>query len=132
VIVVDTQIVVYRLFPGPTSLPVEAIFEKDLDWRAPPIWLSEFRNVAAGFIRSETASLGEVLDKVVAATLMVSTEFVESERVLSLVPTSPCTAYDLEFVALAQQLQVPLVTNDRQILRSFPAVAVTPADFVQS
>jgi predicted nucleic acid-binding protein len=31
--------------------------------------------------------------------------------------------YDCEFVALAQHLDVPLVTADKKILREFPAIA---------
>jgi predicted nucleic acid-binding protein len=34
-------------------------------------------------------------------------------------------AYDCEFVALAQYLNVPLVTADKKILREFPEVATS-------
>lgn len=37
---------------------------------------------------------------------------------------SGCSAYDCEFVTLARDLDVRLVTLDRQILRSFPKLAV--------
>ncbi len=50
---------------------------------------------------------------------------VGSRRVLELVRDSGCTAYDCEFVALAMQLGVELVTMDRQILRGFPKHAVS-------
>jgi predicted nucleic acid-binding protein len=50
-----------------------------------------------------------------------------SHHVLSLAAQSGCSAYDCEFVALAQDLRVPLVTTDRQILKAFPTVAVSPA-----
>ena len=35
-----------------------------------------------------------------------------------------CTGYDTEFVASARDLDTPLVTADRQILRAFPAIVI--------
>jgi len=49
--------------------------------------------------------------------------------VLELAVRSRCTAYDCEFVALAKQLGVPLVTSDRQVLAAFPETAVSPDAF---
>lgn len=45
-------------------------------------------------------------------------------RVLQLVDRSVCSAYDCEFVGLAQALDLPLIISDAQILRSFPDTAV--------
>ena len=53
-----------------------------------------------------------------------------SHHVLSLAAQSGCSAYDSEFVALAQDLSVPLVTTDRPILKAFPTVAVSQLAFV--
>ena len=52
-----------------------------------------------------------------------------STHVLTLAARSGCSAYDCEFVALAQDLEVPLVTSDRQILKAFPTMAVSPSVF---
>ena len=38
-------------------------------------------------------------------------------------PSSQCSAYDCEFVAVAQHLGVQLITEDRAILTAFPDVA---------
>jgi predicted nucleic acid-binding protein len=50
---------------------------------------------------------------------------VASFRVLELVTRSKCSAYGCEFVALAQDLNLPLITTDNQILTSFPQLAVS-------
>ena len=57
------------------------------------------------------------------ALLAGQDEPVASEQVLQLAHSSRCRAYDCEFVAAAQQLGVPLVTEDRAVLVAFPDVA---------
>jgi predicted nucleic acid-binding protein len=65
-----------------------------------------------------------------AADLVRNREYsVETARVLDLVQQSSCSAYDCEFVALAQELGVKLVTSDSDILREFPGTAVSIDDF---
>ena len=45
---------------------------------------------------------------------------------------SGCSAYDCEFVALAQDLGVRLVTADKPLLKQFPGVATASDEFVAS
>ena len=40
------------------------------------------------------------------------------------------TAYDAEFVVLARQLGVRLVTFDKPLRKAFPEIAVDPAAFM--
>ena len=56
---------------------------------------------------------------------------VSSDAVLRLVAGSNCTAYDCEFVALADAERAQLVTADRQILHEFPEVAISLEEFVR-
>jgi len=44
--------------------------------------------------------------------------------VLTLAHESGRSAYDCEFVAVAIALGVPLITSDRQLVSTFPRVAV--------
>jgi predicted nucleic acid-binding protein len=54
---------------------------------------------------------------------------IENGPILRLIGETRCSAYDLEFVALAQELRAPLYTMDRQLLASFPGLTrpLTPA-----
>lgn len=55
-----------------------------------------------------------------------------SGDVLSLTAQSACSAYDCEFVALAGNLEVPLITNDRQIVAAFPQTAITALSYLKN
>ncbi|MDY6967457.1 MAG: hypothetical protein SVR08_02205 [Spirochaetota bacterium] len=54
---------------------------------------------------------------------------IPSYEVLKLTSTSICSAYDCEFIATANDLKVPLVTVDTQLLREFPSIAVSLNSF---
>ncbi len=54
---------------------------------------------------------------------------VNSVRVLELAEASGCTAYDCEFVYVAERMDVPLITSDKKLLASFPDRAISMIDF---
>jgi predicted nucleic acid-binding protein len=111
----------------------DAVFETDPVWVAPLLWRSEFRNTLVKYIRhagmSQEAAL--VALRLVEETIGGREYRVSSEKVLELAVQSGCTAYDCEYVALAQDLGVPLVTADKQVLRAFPKTAVSLKKFVK-
>ncbi len=51
---------------------------------------------------------------------------------MQLVNKSRCSAYDCEFVALAQYLDIPLVTADKTILNEFPDIAYSLESYTSS
>lgn len=57
---------------------------------------------------------------------------VGDDLVLDVVAGSALTAYDAEFVALANALSVPLVTADKAVLKAFPDQALTMERFLKS
>lgn len=122
---VDTNVVAYLLLPGPRTTQAEALLLHHPEWAAPPLWRSEFRNDLTAYLRRNRLTLPEALALMEKAEALLSAhdEPVTSEHVLQLVRSSPCSAYDCEFVAAAQQLSVPLVTEDRAILTAFPDLA---------
>jgi predicted nucleic acid-binding protein len=132
-IVVDTHVIAYLYLTGEHSPQAEKALQKDVQWAAPVLWRSEFRNVLALYIRKEILSLEDaarIMDDAIA--LMQDGEYeVTSHQVLQLVAGSSCSAYDCEFVALAHDLQVPLVTVDKKILEQFPGDAISLDEFVK-
>ena len=133
-IVVDTNVIAYLYLEGDRSSQVEQLLEKDTQWVAPLLWRSEFRNVLALYIRKGRLTLDQAQQIMSEATLLMQgREYgVVSIRVLELVASSGCSAYDCEFVALAEDLGTSLVTVDKKILDEFPQVAVSLDDVVAS
>jgi predicted nucleic acid-binding protein len=132
-IVVDTNVIAYTVLASERSRLAELALVNDPDWAAPLLWRSEMRNVLAHYLRTGRLEFNEclrVMDK--ASSLVAGREFVvQTGKILDLVASSTCSAYDCEFVALAQDLGVPLVTVDRQILNDFPADAIALMEFAQ-
>ena len=132
-IVVDANILSYFFLPsGDQSIMAQQIYRKQTLWVAPVLWRSELRNVLALYMRHRQLSIVKAnLIMQQAESMMNGLEFtVASAAVINLVAISNCTAYDCEFVALAHQLKVPLVTNDKKLLREFPETAVSPQKFL--
>ncbi len=124
-IVVDTNILVCLRLPGPLTASCDRLVSADPDWVAPRLWRSEFRNVLVLHLRKGLLDMSEALRAMASAEAQMAetTLDVPSDLVLRLSSESGCTAYDCEFVALAHELETPLFTTDRQILRAFPDLA---------
>lgn len=131
-IVADVNLLAYLLLGGPERAIAQRVFERDPRWAAPLLWRSEFRSVLAAFMRHRGLSASDAWRAHgLADQLLAGQEYsVPGDRVLALVDASVCSAYDCEYVALAEELGVPLVTADRQVLRAFPDQAISPKAFV--
>lgn len=130
-IVVDTNVIAGMWVPNDLDEWVYKVLKRDDDWVSPLLWRSEFRNVLSIYLRKDILDFSVVLQAIEEAEqLMDANEFeVNSTQVMSLVLDSSCSAYDCEFVALADDLNVPLVTFDKKILREFPNIAIHPKEF---
>lgn len=132
-IVVDTNIIGYLYLSGEHSEQAEKVLLRDSEWVAPLLWRSEFRNVLALYIRQSILALSDavqIMDEV--TSMMQGGEYeVASLQVLQLVDESNCSAYDCEFVALARDLGVSLVTADRKLWQQFPDDAILLDEYVK-
>jgi predicted nucleic acid-binding protein len=132
-IVVDTNLLVYFYLRSERSEQADKALLKDPNWVAPLLWRSEFLNVLTACFRKGIVNL-EVAVEIAgeAELLMEGGEYsVGALDVLKLAAQSRCSAYDCEFVALAREFNIPLVTTDKQILSDFPETAVPLEEFVR-
>jgi len=132
-IVVDTNVIAYLFLTGEFSGRAEVALRVDSEWAVPLLWRSELRNVLALYLRKGVLTADDCLRIMQeAARLVEGREYtVSSDRVFEAVSVSGCSAYDCEFVALAEDLGVPLVTADTRILNDFPGLAVSLQAFVE-
>ncbi len=131
-IVTDTNIISYLLLPTVFSESADTLYKIDPAWVAPTLWKNEFRNVLALYLRKNIITFEKALQlQETAENIMAQNEFdVTSSQVLSLVNKSNCSSYDCEFVALANYLNIPLITQDKKILREFPLTAIIIKAFI--
>ena len=125
-VVVDTNVIAYYWLPGVHTENAAALRRRTDDWFVPRLWRSEFRNVLARYLRAQIIGLdqAQALIRSAEAELVDCEREVDSAAVINLVAASACSAYDCEFVALARQMDIPLVTEDAGLLRAFPDVAI--------
>ena len=133
-IVVDTNVIAYLLIRTPHSTDADRVRAQDSDWAAPYLWRSEFRNVLARYLATGLMDLRTALEYYRdAERLMQGREsHVDTTAVLTLAAQTGCSAYDCEFVALAQELGVPLVTSDRKLAAKFKPTAIPLQEYVRS
>jgi predicted nucleic acid-binding protein len=133
VIVVDTNLVAYAVLPGERTAAALALAELDPDWVAPSVWRRELRNVLATLMRVRKLPLAHALAAFAAAEHLVADATVEptTEQCLRLAARGPVSAWDAEFVFVAEALGLPLVTADKKLARAFPGRVVSLEDSIR-
>ncbi len=133
-IVAGTSLIASLLLPTAATTEAEAVLEKDPEWVAPALWRSEFRNVLATWVKvmglpvDAAVALFEKAEEVVGESEIEA----DTQEILRLAHRKKLSAYDAEFVALAQILKIPLVTFDTGILKAVSQVAISPKGFTRS
>jgi len=132
-IVADTNLIAYLLIPGEKTACAQQVYMHDSDWQTPQLWRSELRNVLMLYVRKQHLPLVKAIQIMALAEKRFGAgQAVASQHVLTLAAGSDCSAYDCEFVALAEKKQVRLVTSDKRVLAAFPSIAVSPENLVAS
>ncbi len=131
-IVVDTNIISYLYISNEYSKQSEDLLSFDSNWVAPTLWRSEFRNVLALYLRKNLLAPEEILLIIHQAEKLLSDgEYeISSAHIMQLVKSSNCSAYDCEFIALAQHLNIPLITADKKILNKFSKIAKSVNSYI--
>ena len=127
-IVVDANVIAYLLIRGEKSEAADRLLATDPDWAAPHLWLDELLNVLCTYERNGFLEASEVSGLLAdALSLMEGRSYtIPPHRVLSVARRTGCSGYDSQYIALAEDLGVPLYTNDRKMLAACPELAAMP------
>ena len=127
-IVVDTNVISYLLIQSDYTDSVIKLRENDPDWIAPRLWLDEFLNVLAISERH-----GKISSEVADRTLELACELMEgksydlpAQRVLSTARRTGCSAYDSQYICLAEDLGLKLFTFEKKVLSVCTGLAIKP------
>jgi predicted nucleic acid-binding protein len=132
-IVADTNLIAYFSIHTEHSALAEAVCAVDSVWAAPLLWRSEYRATLLKYIRHAGMNFEAAIGSLrLAEETVAGREYsVDARKVLELAYRAKCSAYDCEYMALAQDLGVPLVTTDKQLLKAFPKTAVSLEQFLK-
>lgn len=131
-IVVDANILVYSLIEGDYSPLVHKLREKDVDWRTTELCLHETLNVLATYQRRDVLTLAQckkLLDHAERFMKVAQCE-VKMNEALAVAAKYAITGYDAQYVALAQSLNAPLITEDRKLREALPGIAFSMQEFL--
>jgi predicted nucleic acid-binding protein len=133
-IVADASLLAHLLIPSPESALAEDVYRKDPEWSAPVLWRSELGSVLLKHMRHSGMKI-ELAKAVVEKALLV----IRDRETLPLTPAVleaalffNVSAYDAEYLVVARQLGVPLLTFDRKLQLAAPGLAIAPNTFASS
>ncbi|MBM4352778.1 MAG: type II toxin-antitoxin system VapC family toxin [Deltaproteobacteria bacterium] len=132
-IVVDTNVIAYLLIQGERTDAARAVWQRDPQWLAPPLWRSEFLNVLAVSVRAQVLSESDARKAWSSGLTVMGHREVEvsGSDVLAAAIKYRLSAYDAQFVVAAAVNGTRLVTGDRRIPAACPELSVELDDFVR-
>ncbi|MBI5568307.1 MAG: type II toxin-antitoxin system VapC family toxin [Desulfomonile tiedjei] len=132
-IVADANLISYLLIPGSRTQEAKAVLRKDAAWQAPLLWRTEFASVLLKYVRRGDFGFDDAVQFIARSEeLMLGAEHhVRMQDVLREASNSGRSVYDCEYVVLAKDLGLVLVTADDKLAGSFPGTAVLPEKFLE-
>jgi len=129
-VIVDVGPLAFLLLSGDLTDLAQRVYARDPAWASAPLWRSEFRNLLVGYQRCGRISAshaGEILEA--AEEKMHPRQYnIAGRTVLDLAAQTGLSAYQCEYLALAQDLNLPLLTTQPDVVAAAPKLAISLAD----
>lgn len=132
-IVADTTLVSYLLVTGEHTEAARAAWARDRQWVLPSLWRSEYLSVLATSVRARVLHREQASAAWRAGVRLFgrSEREPDGEAVLGAALEYGISAYDAQFIVVAKELGVPLVTSDRKLRAACRALTVSLVDFAR-
>ena len=126
-IVVDTNIITYRFIEGDKTAKVIKFQQYDSDWVVPFFWRFEFLNVLSTLVKNNYISDKQSISiwRTAYRTLKARERLIDMEKVLLFSIQNQISAYDAQYIVLAQSLKIKCLTEDMKLLREFPDITIS-------
>jgi predicted nucleic acid-binding protein len=132
-IIADASVVCFLFLEGELSGVIREIYEKDPDWMTPPILNHELLNIfaALGAVEGDVHGM-EDLWREARGVLASRQQIPDPLRSLRLAIELGVSGYQAQYVALAEQQRLPLLTLDQRLLELLPKKTYTPQEYLES
>jgi predicted nucleic acid-binding protein len=125
-IVVDSSVISFLFLEGELTESVKELHRIDSEWITPPILNHEMLNILAvvGTADQAVAPMEEIW-RDIRALLGSRQQVPDPLRSLHLAIELKISGYEAQYVALAQQLNMPLVTEEQRLLEQLPDLCLS-------
>ena len=134
-IVVDCDVIAYLLIEGEKTSLARTLWTRENNWWMPELWLHEFLNIL-GHQRTRRESEVEDLPGTLGSSSLSMFEAKSRQAdmgyTLSLAARYRLTAYDAQYIALAQSMDVLLISEDRGLRQAVPQSVRSMKSFLES
>ncbi len=126
-IVVDVNILAALSIEGPRTHAAKTLRQKDPEWIVPPFWAIEYQSILWKVIRFQGLPLERalVLQDDARSLFRPREKEPAPERVLREATRHGISVYDAQYIALAAQHDLLCVTEDAELHRKCPDLAVS-------
>jgi predicted nucleic acid-binding protein len=129
-LLVDTNVVAYLLIEGNHTEAAQQLRRRDPDWRSEAFLLVEFTNVLASSIATGRMTFGLAEDFLGKAVALFDGKLrsMPPASVLAAAVRHGVSAYDARFLALAEAIGLPIVTEDKKLRAAAPDLTQSLAE----
>jgi predicted nucleic acid-binding protein len=133
VIVVDVNVIAYLLIHGEKTSDAQTLRRLEPEWLVPNLWRDEFLNILATYVRQGGTGIDSAKNLWRSAEVLFSVNECSADPslVLELSDRYRVSAYDAQYLAVAIDSSLTLVTEDKALRRAAPQRCMTMREFLE-